>query len=86
VALGIQYVTVFVALGIQHVTVFVALGIQHVTRMGLWPAPSTNIFFTLSHKLHDFRNTAIEYKMCVSIFSTKFVQIFFLFQEEMREI
>jgi hypothetical protein len=30
-------------------------------------------FSTLSHKRHEFLKTAIEHKMCVLIFSTKFV-------------
>jgi len=33
----------------------------------------TLYFSTLSHKRHDFRGKVIEHKMCVLIFSTKFV-------------
>ena len=32
-----------------------------------------SIFFTLSHKRHDFRKKLTEHKMCVSIFSITFV-------------
>jgi hypothetical protein len=32
-----------------------------------------HIFQLLSHKRHDFREKVIEHKMCVLIFSTKFV-------------
>ena len=39
----------------------------------LWPALLYNIFSTLSHNRHDFRERYIENKMCVLIFSTKFV-------------
>jgi hypothetical protein len=35
--------------------------------------PSLESFSTLSHKRHDFRKTVIEHKMCVLIFSTRFV-------------
>jgi len=57
--------------------VFVALGIQHVMRMRLifiYGLPVCKIFFTLSHKRHDFsEKKVIEHKMCVLIFSTSFV-------------
>jgi hypothetical protein len=30
-------------------------------------------FFTLSHRLHDFRKRVSEHEVCVLLFSTKFV-------------
>jgi hypothetical protein len=44
----------------------------HAPYCHLWPTRLYNIFSTLSHKRHDFRKKAIEYKMCVLIFSTNF--------------
>jgi hypothetical protein len=38
----------------------------------LWPVQLHNIFFTWSHKLHDFKKVT-ESKMCIFIFSTDFV-------------
>ena len=38
----------------------------------LWLLWLYRIFFTLSHKRHDFRNQVIEHKMCVLIISTTF--------------
>jgi hypothetical protein len=58
---------------------FVALGTQHAMLMRhnhLWLARLYNIFFTLSHKWHDFREGGegvIERKIFVSIFSKTFV-------------
>ena len=57
--------------------VFVARGLQHVMRLGLLPSPLLQKFLISPHKWHDFGNTAFEHKMCVSIFSTTFVQIIF---------
>jgi hypothetical protein len=42
-----------------------------ITLCGL--SGSNNIFPTLSHKRHDFREKVTEHKMCVLIFSTTFV-------------
>jgi hypothetical protein len=58
--------------------VFVALCIRHTIRMrriilSLWPDPLYNIFSTLSHKRHDFREKVTEHKMCVLSFYTTFV-------------
>jgi hypothetical protein len=59
-------------------SVCVTLAIQHAMRMfvvyeywHLWSVWLYHIFFTLSHKGHDFREN-IEYKMCVLIFFTTF--------------
>ena len=41
---------------------------------------------TLSHKRYDFRKKFSELKMCVLIFSTPSVRIFFSFYEEFSEI
>ena len=38
-----------------------------------WPAPALKNFSTLSHKRHDFQKYVTEYKICLLIFSTKFV-------------
>ena len=57
-------VCVSVALVIQH---------AHAPYCHLWPAPLYNIFYTLSHKQHDFREKVIEHKMCILIFSTTFI-------------
>jgi len=35
--------------------------------------PGSTIFFTLSHKQHDFRQKFLEHKICVLIFSSTFV-------------
>jgi hypothetical protein len=39
----------------------------------LWPVWLNHVSSTLSHKWHDFRREAIEYKMCVLIFYTTFI-------------
>jgi hypothetical protein len=57
---------------------FVALGSQHAMRMRRTIFSSVAClalpyFSTLSHKIHDFRGTAIGHKMYVLIFSTIFV-------------
>jgi hypothetical protein len=44
------------AMSITSACVFVALGIQHIKHMcHSHPCPALSIFFTLSHKQHDFR-------------------------------
>jgi hypothetical protein len=54
---------VCVALVIQH-----AMRMRHIVTCGLH---RSTIFFTLSHKRHDFRKIkATEHKMCVLISST----------------
>ena len=46
----------------------------HAPYCHLWPAPLYNIFFTLSHKRHDFQGKKMsEHKMCVLISSITFV-------------
>ena len=54
-----------VAFGNQH-----GMRMRHVVVCGL---SGSKIFSTLSDKQHDFRNTVIEPKMCVLIFSANFV-------------
>ena len=64
------------------VFVSVALVILHATRMRRVILLSVAclalqyFFSTLSHKRHDLRKHAIEYKMCILIFSTNLFQIF----------
>jgi hypothetical protein len=57
-------------------SVFVALVIQHTERMRRVvlsvACPILPYFSTLSHKMHDFREKAIEHKMYEFIFSTNF--------------
>ena len=51
---------------------FVALVIQHAMRLRhvvMWPARLYNIFFTLSHKPHDFRKRNLLNMRCVLWFS-----------------
>ena len=45
----------------------------HAPYCHLCPAPLYNIFPTLSHKMHDFREKVTEHKLCVLIVSTTFV-------------
>jgi len=55
--------------------VYLVLVIQHTKACAVLSYVACLIlphFFTLSHKRHEFRKNAIEYKMCVLIFSTTF--------------
>jgi hypothetical protein len=68
------------AISITHSEcVSVALIIQHAKRMRRIILLSVAcqavpyLFFTLSHKRHDFRKKVIEHKTCILIFSTTFV-------------
>ena len=45
----------------------------HAPYRHLWPVRLWNIFSTLSHKRHDFREKVIEHIMCVLIFSTNLI-------------
>jgi hypothetical protein len=59
----------------------VGLGIQHVKRRVRFSSVvcSAPLYSsTLSHKLHDFRETVIEYKIRVLIFSTNFSETFII--------
>ena len=58
--------------------VFVVLGIQRAVLMCRIISPSVGCpavpyFSILSHKRYDSRKQAIEHRMCISIFCTKFV-------------
>jgi hypothetical protein len=55
---------VYLVLVIQHIRACAVL--SYVACLAL------PYFFTLPHKRHNFRKNAIEYKMCVLIFSTTF--------------
>jgi hypothetical protein len=62
--------------GVYSESVSVALVIQHAMRMRhivICSLSGSTTFSTLSHKRHDFRRNATEYKMCSLIFSTTFV-------------
>jgi hypothetical protein len=62
------------------VCVSVALGMQRAMRMlhiVICDQPRSTIYFTLSHKRHDFRKKIIELKMSVLISSTAFVRNIF---------
>ena len=61
-------VYVFGAFGIRQ-----ALRVRHILQSVSYPA--LQYFSTLSHKRHDFvkKELVIEHKMCVLIFSAKFV-------------
>jgi len=62
---------VSVALGFHHEN-----SMRYIVTCGL--SCSTR-FSTLSHKRHDFRNTVLEYKMCVFEFSVQLLSETFLF-------
>ena len=69
-----------VALLIQHAT-----HMRHIVTSFVAPlAPSH--FSTLSHKRHDFpKKKVTEYKMCVLIFSTTFIQKFIILRRIQRD-
>jgi hypothetical protein len=77
-------VTIFVlekeqVLNTLRTVCILALLIRHATRMRRIMLPSVACLAlpyipTLSHKRQDFRKKVIGHKMCVSIFSTKFVR------------
>jgi len=51
---------------------------EHAPHCHLWPAQLCNIFFTLSHKRHYFRESAIEYKMCFHFLKKKLSEAFLI--------
>ena len=67
---------VFEDLGIQY-----ALLKHHIVICGLSGYP---IFFTLSHKRHNFRKKVFERIMCVMIFSTSFSEKFLILRRTER--
>jgi hypothetical protein len=71
--------------------VSVALYIQHAERIRSIVLtsvvyPAFNIFFTLSHERHDFREKVYEHKICAFIFFSNFYVKHFSFQEELSGI
>jgi hypothetical protein len=68
----------------------VPLGIQHAIRkrrvMLSVACPILQSFSTLSHRWDDFRGGVIEFKMCVFIFSTTFLEKHFSFYEKLSRI
>jgi len=51
--------------------------------------PALQYFYTLHHKLHDFRKKekkVIEHKMFILVFTTTFVSKHFSFYKELSEI
>ena len=52
----------------------------------LWPVRLYNIFPTLSHKQHDFREKVTEHEMCVLIFATVLSKIFLILRKVQRYI
>jgi hypothetical protein len=63
----------------ESVCVSVAIVFHHekrIRRIVICGLSCTTRFFTLSHKRNDFRNTVLEYKMCVLIFSTSLSETF----------
>jgi hypothetical protein len=71
-------VCAFVAFGFHY-----ALRMRHTVICGL---PCSTVFFPFSHKRHDFRKKVTEYKMCVSIFSTKFFETFPILRRNERDM